>query len=297
MPTTMKRNILPLLLFVLLGSIASAQVERIQTPYTPKYRQHPFEMGIAMGFNQGLLSQGEGGRYRLGVQPSVEFSYYYALNKTWSLRTGLNVSYGYASFRGKEYDFVEQVTMHSGSMSGYLAEYHYSVPMVTEHYNFLQANIPIMAVWQNESVHASFGVKLGLPVFRRGSYSSEPVDFYTVFPEYGITIDNVNDGVYCGTLPEVNERYKGDRYKMPVWLMLSGEIGYQFDQELKRNAKARISVYFDWALTQCSPVSEQGFVTPDGNYPSTHTFINCMNSNMIEKYGMLSFGLKYTFKL
>lgn len=293
----MKRNILPLLILVLLSSMATAQVARVQTAYTPKYRQHPFEMGIAMGLNQGTLREGEGGKYRMGVQPSVEFSYYYAFNKTWSLRTGLNISYGYSSFRGKDYSFEEQVTMQSGTMTGYLAEYHYSVPQVTEYYNFLQANIPVMAVWQNESVHASFGFKLGLPIFRRGSYTVEPVDFYTVFPEYGITIDNDADGVYSGTLPEVYERYKGDQYKMPVWLMLSGEIGYQFDQQSKRNAKARISLYFDWALTKCKPDSDQAFITPDGSYPSTHSFINCMNSTMIEKYGMLTFGLKYTFKL
>lgn len=293
----MKRHLLSILPFLLLATTVLAQQGPVNTAYVPKLKQHPLELGFAMGLNNLSLSGGEGGNFRTGVQPSVELNYYYPFNKSWSLRTGLNLAFGHASFRGDSYEFSEQVTLHSTEMANFEAIYHYFVPTFSEQYNYLQANIPVMAVWKNESIHASAGMKLGLPIFRSGSYRTQEVTYYTEFPEFGSAINETDEGVYSGTLPEREKRYSGRTYKMPVWVMLSAEVGYMFQQGVRRNVKSRISLYFDWSVTKCKTDSDNGFITPSNYYPTYHTFTNCMNSNMIEKYGLMTYGIKYSIKL
>lgn len=293
----MKRYLLVILLLLAFSPETLAQKGPVNTTYVPQYQQHTLELGFAMGMNSLALSGGEGGDFRTGVQPSLELGCYLPVNKSWSLRTGLNLAYGHATFSGESYEFSRQVTMHSTELANFEAIYHYFVPSVTESYNYLQASIPIMAVWQNENLYLSSGVRVALPLFRSGSCYSQEVTYYTEFPDFGSTISEELEGAYSGTLPEREEYFSGRSYNMPLWVMLSAEIGYQFQQGVHRNVRSRISLYFDASVNRCQTPSDNTFVTPGSSYPATHTFTNCMSSTMIEKYRLLTYGIRYSVKL
>ena len=253
----------------------------------------PLDLSIGVGGTSFILSKGSVGKFNGGLQPTVELSYEYRISSEWGVRAGLGFVYGHGSFSGHNYDAYNTVSI-GNDVNGYTdVEYHYHISQIDEEYNYIQLNIPIVGTWHNADYYACFGLKASIPVWRQGKYDFSGVSSEVSIPEYG-TVFERDEYMGCGRLDNIEAKYDRGAMGMPVWWSLTAEFGTLIP--LRSNDKARVGLYFDYAVNRAKVGGDRHLINATSTYPQEPLTFSCMESDVIEKFGNINFGIRATIR-
>ncbi|MCR5425017.1 MAG: PorT family protein [Bacteroidales bacterium] len=253
----------------------------------------PLDLSVGVGGTTFILSEESIGKFKGGLKPTIELSYEYRFSSDWGLRVGLGLVYGHGSFTGNNYDANNTVSIGNRNLGYTDVEYHYHISQVDEKYNYLQLDIPLVGTWHNDDFYACFGMKASLPVWRQGSYEFNGVSAEVSIPEYG-TVFERDEYMGCGRLDGVESQYNKGAMGMPVWWSLTAEFGTLIP--LRSNDKARVGLYFDYAVNRAKVGGDRHLINATSTYPQEPLTFSCMESDVIEKFGNINFGIRATIR-
>ena len=254
----------------------------------------PLDLSVGVGGTTFILSEESIGKFRGGLKPTIELSYEYRFSSDWGLRIGLGFVYGHGSFTGNNYNAVDTVAIGNSNLGYHHVEYRYHISQVNEKYNYLQLDIPLVGTWHNDDFYACFGMKASLPVWRQGSYEFNGVSAEVTVIETGNNSFNPDEYLGNGRLNVIESQYNKGAMGMPVWWSLTAEFGTLIP--LRSNDKARVGLYFDYAVNRAKVGGDRHLINATSTYPQEPITFSCMESDVIEKFGNINFGIRATIR-
>ena len=263
------------------ASVATAQKKR--------YPVHELSVSVSGG-QSSLLYELDGGRRSGGIGGNIDLGYTYNIKRLFGIVTGVGLSM-----------YNSKLTMDECS-SGYSGTdeagddftFNYSLRGYSEKQNVFLFTVPLMLKYSRPlgakgwtTYYLNGGLKLGVPVGAKASIDSETVTTsgyysfedgtYTDLPQYGF----VNG--QAGELTDYN-------LKLNVAAILALELGIRFRAGYQKHLMT--CAYLDYGLNNMQKVNDRHVLEYQASYPSLFVHNSILNTELIKKVNLFSFGVK-----
>jgi hypothetical protein len=261
------------------ASVATAQKKR--------YPVHELSVSVSGG-QSNMLYKLDGGTHSGGFGGNVDIGYTYNI-KLLGIVTGLGIS----TYNSK-LTIAECSSGYSGTdEAGDDFTFNYSLRGYSEKQNAVLFTVPLMVKYSRPlgsgatTYYASGGLKFGIPISAKASinpgtvttsgYYSFEDGTYTDLPQYGFVTGQ----------PGEQSDYN---LKLNVATILALELGLRFRAGYQKHLMT--SAYLDYGLNNMQKVNDRHVLEYQPSDPSRFVHNSIINTEMLKKVNLFSFGVK-----